>query len=254
MSVKADLEVLARNYSRNIEKVSAFEIGNTFMDNPISLDHLPDEDYALCIGMYGKGESFFTLKGIVVELLKVLGIQKPVFVAESEYGVYHPGRCARILVEASAEMKAAGEEYEELGIMGEIHPDVAENYGMDGVRIYCCELMFGAILRKANTEIVYTPLPKFPSTSRDIALLVDEDMEVGRIKEVIEEKGKPILEKVELFDVYRGKQVEEGKKSVAFNLVYRDMEKTLTDDEVVTVHNRVLGALKEKLNAVLREM
>ena len=248
------LEVLARNYSRNIDKVEAFEIGNTFMDNPIRLDHLPDEDYALCIGMYGKGENFFTLKGVIVELLKVLGIKEPVFVAESEYGVYHPGRCARILVEASPEMKAAGEEFEELGIMGEIHPDVAENYGMDGERIYCCEMMFGAILRKANTEIVYSPLPKFPSTSRDIALLVDENMEVGRIKKVIEEFGKPILESVELFDVYRGKQVEEGKKSVAFNLVYRDMEKTLTDDEVASVHNGVLKALKEKLDAVLREM
>jgi phenylalanyl-tRNA synthetase beta chain len=151
-------------------------------------------------------------------------------------------------------MKAAGEEFEELGIMGEIHPDVAEVYGMDGVRVYCCELMFGAILRKANTEIVYSPLPKFPSTSRDIALLVEENMEVGRIKKVIEEFGKPILESVELFDVYRGKQVEEGKKSVAFNLVYRDMEKTLTDDEVAAVHQQVLDALKEKLQAVLREI
>jgi len=248
------LEVLARNYSRNIEAARAFEIGNTFMDNPISPDHLPDEDYSLCVGMYGKGEDFFTLKGVLVELLKVLGIKKPIFVAESEYGVYHPGRCARILVEASPEMKAAGEEYEELGIMGEIHPDVAETYGMDGVRIYCCELMFGAILRKADTEIVYSPLPKFPSTSRDIALLVEEDMEVGRIKKVIEEFGKPILESVELFDVYRGKQVEEGKKSVAFNLVYRDKEKTLTDDEVSKVHQSVLDALKEKLQAVLREI
>lgn len=248
------LEVLARNCSRNIDRVEAFEIGNTFMDNPISPDHLPDEDYALCIGMYGKGESFFTLKGIVVELLKVLGIKKPVFAAESEYGVYHPGRCARVLVEASPEMKAAGQEYEELGIMGEIHPEVAENYGMDGIRVCCCELMFGAILRKADTEIVYSPLPKFPSTSRDIALLVEEDMEVGRIKDVIEEFGQPILESVELFDVYRGRQVEEGKKSVAFNLVYRDMEKTLTDDEVTSVHEKVLNTLRENLNAVLREM
>ena len=248
------LEVLARNYSRNIEKAEAFEIGNTFMDSPISPDHLPDEDYALCIGMYGKGENFFSLKGVIVELLKVLGIKNPIFVAESEYGVYHPGRCARVLVEASPEMKAAGEDFEELGIMGEIHPDVAERYGMDGVRIYCCEMMFGAILRKANTDIIYSPLPKFPSTSRDIALLVDEDMEVGRIEKIIAEYGTPILEKVELFDVYRGKQVEEGKKSVAFNLVYRDKDKTLTDDEVITVHDKVLNALREKLNAVLREM
>ncbi|MDD6310669.1 MAG: phenylalanine--tRNA ligase subunit beta [Firmicutes bacterium] len=248
------MEVLARNYSRNLPEVRAFEIGNTFMDNPISRDKLPDEDYSLCIGMYGKGVDFYTLKGVVVELLTELGIKNISFEAESEYGVYHPGRCARVQVEASEAMKNAGIDTEELGIMGEVHPDVAENYGMDGVRIYCCELMFSAILSKADTSIVYTPLPKYPSTSRDIALLVDEEMEVGKIEEVIKANGKAILEKVKLFDVYRGKQVEEGKKSVAFNLTYRDKDKTLTDEDVAEVHNGVLAALKEKLDAVLREM
>ena len=248
------LDVLARNCSRNLNDVRAFEIGNTFMDNPISRDNLPDEDYALCIGMYGQDVDFFTLKGIIEELLANLGITDVSFQAESEYGVYHPGRCARVLVEASDAMKMAGEEYEELGIMGEIHSDVAENYGMDGMRIYCCELMFGQIVRRADTEIVYTPLPKYPSTSRDIALLVEEEMEVGRIEKVIRERGGAILESVRLFDVYRGKQVEEGKKSVAFTLVYRDMNKTLTDQEVAEVHEGVLKALREELGAVLREM
>jgi phenylalanyl-tRNA synthetase beta chain len=151
-------------------------------------------------------------------------------------------------------MKAAGIETEELGIMGEIHPDVAENYGMKGERVYCCEIMFSSILRKANTEVIYTPLPKYPSTARDIALLVDEEMEVGKIENVIRQMGGQILENVRLFDVYRGEQVENGKKSVAFNLVYRDKDKTLTDQEVTDVHENVLHALKEKLNAVLRDM
>lgn len=249
------MEVLARNYSRNIDKVKAFEIGNTFMANMLNEEELPDEQYSLCIGMYGKNEDFFSLKGIVEELLKVLGIKGAVFEAESEYGVYHPGRCARIAVPSGRQgAEDADILYDELGIMGEIHPDVAENYGMDGVRIYCCELMFDAIMRHANTEIVYTPLPKYPSTSRDIALLVDEDMAVGKIEEVIRKHGKKILEDVKLFDVYRGKQVEEGKKSVAFTLTYRDKDKTLTDDEVAAVHNDVLNALKDKLNAVLREI
>ena len=249
------MEVLARNYSRNIDKVKAFEIGNTFMANMLNEEELPDEQYSLCIGMYGKKEDFFSLKGIVEELLKVLGIKGAVFEAESEYGVYHPGRCARIAVPSGRQgAEDADILYDELGIMGEIHPDVAENYGMDGVRIYCCELMFDAIMRHADTEIVYTPLPKYPSTSRDIALLVDEDMTVGKIEEVIRKHGKKILENVKLFDVYRGKQVEEGKKSVAFTLTYRDKDKTLTDDEVAAVHNDVLNALKDKLNAVLREI
>lgn len=249
------MEVLARNYSRNIDKVKAFEIGNTFMANMLNEEELPDEQYSLCIGMYGKNEDFFSLKGIVEELLKVLGIKGAVFEAEFEYGVYHPGRCARIAVPSGRQgAEDADILYDELGIMGEIHPDVAENYGMDGVRIYCCELMFDAIMRHADTEIVYTPLPKYPSTSRDIALLVDEDMAVGKIEEVIRKHGKKILENVKLFDVYRGKQVEEGKKSVAFTLTYRDKDKTLTDDEVAAVHNDVLNALKDKLNAVLREI
>ncbi len=248
------MEVLARNYSRNIDAVRAFEIGNTFMDSPVNPDHLPDEDYSLCMAMYGKDEDFFSLKGVIQELLFSLGIHNPVFVAESDYGVYHPGRCARVLTESSEAMKAAGEEYEELGIMGEIHPDVAENYGMDGERIYCCELIFSAVLRKADTEIIYSPLPKYPSTARDIALLVDEEMEVGSIEKVIKSKGKSILESVRLFDVYRGEQIGEGKKSVAFTLVYRDREKTLTDEEVAAVHDGVLAALREELNAVLREM
>lgn len=249
------MEVLARNYSRNIDVVKAFEIGNTFMDNPYSTDKLPDEQYSLCIGMYGKGEDFYSLKGNIVELLKIMGIKDVQFVAESEYGVYHPGRCARITVPSGRPVPEGMEpEMDELGIMGEIHPDVAENYGMDGMRIYCCEMMFDSIIRHADTEIVFSPLPKYPSTSRDIALLVEEDMEVGKIEAVIKANGGSILESVKLFDVYRGKQVEEGKKSVAFTLTYRDKDKTLTDEDVAEVHNKVLEALKEKLNAVLREM
>ena len=248
------MEVIARNYSRNIETVKAFEIGNTFTANLLGEDHLPDEQYSLCIGMYGKGIDFFTLKGVIEELLKVMGIRDAQFIAESEYGVYHPGRCARIAVKPDVGMTVFGDELDEIGIMGEIHPDVAETYGMDGVRIYCCEIMFDTIVRYANTETVYSPLPKYPSTSRDIALLVDEDMEVGKIESVIRENGGGILESVKLFDVYRGKQVEEGKKSVAFALTYRDKDKTLTDEDVAGVHNKVLEALKEQLNAVLREM
>ncbi len=249
------MEVLARNSSRNIDAVKAFEIGNTFMDNPYSPDNLPDEQYSLCIGMYGKDEDFYSLKGTVVELLKIMGIKDLTFIAESEYGVYHPGRCARIAVPSGRPAPEGMEpEMDEIGIMGEIHPDVAENYGMDGMRIYCCEIMFDSVIRHADTNIVFSPLPKYPSTSRDIALLVDEDMEVGKIEAVIKANGGNILESVKLFDVYRGKQVEEGKKSVAFALVYRDAEKTLTDEDVAGVHDKVLEALKEKLNAVLREM
>ena len=216
------MEVLARNYTRNIDKVNAFEIGNTFVNNTQEDDVLPYEQYALCIGMYGKDEDFYSLKGVVEELFRVLGIKDPIFAGEADLGAFHPGRCARISV-------ISGENGEpvQLGVMGEVHPDVAEQYGMEGVRIYCCELMFDAIRDNSDRTILYTPLPKYPSTSRDIALLVEENLEVGRIEALIRKEGGRILENVKLFDVYRGKQVEEGKKSVAFTLTYRDKDKTL---------------------------
>lgn len=236
------LEVLGRNDSRNIETVKAFEIGSTFMTNIMDPKQLPDEMTSLCIGLYGEGITFFTLKGILTELLNILGIRDAVYVSEREYGVYHPGRCARIRV---------GEE--ELGIMGEVYPDVTEAFGI-GTRAYLCELFFDAVIRHANVEKHYAPLPKYPSASRDIALLVDEDTAVGDIERIILENGKPILESVKLFDVYRGKQVAEGKKSAAFTLTYRDKNKTLTDEDVANVHERVLEALKKEVNASLREM
>ena len=240
------LEVLGRNYSRNIDAVRAFEIGNTFLCNLVDPEGLPDEQDSMCIGLYGKDEDFFTLKGIVVELLSKLGIKDTDFIAESEYGVYHPGRCARIVVNRNGEVI-------ELGIMGEVHPDVTEKYGI-GTRCYCCELMFNVVTELSDTEIVYRQLPKYPSTSRDIALLVEEDLEVGSIEKIIKEAGTEILREVKLFDVYRGQQVEDGKKSVAFTLTYRHNEKTLTDEDVTKVHQGVLENLKEKLNATLREM
>ena len=179
---------------------------------------------------------------MITELLAVLGIRQLRFVSESEYGVYHPGRCARIL---------AGDQ--EVGIMGEVHPDVCEKFGID-TRCYCAELMFDTVMRLANTEKAYRPLPKYPSTSRDIALLVTEAVQVGDLEAIIWENGGSILEKLQLFDVYRGKQIGEGQKSLAFALTYRASDRTLTEEDVAKVHNRILAELKEKANAVLREI
>jgi phenylalanyl-tRNA synthetase beta chain len=236
------LETLGRNFSRSIENVKAFEIGKTFSKNLIDPEGLPDEQDALAIGCYGKNMDFFVLKGMIVELLRVMGIHEVVFTPEEEYGVYHPGRCARISLEG-----------EELGIMGEVHPDVADRFEI-GTRCYCAEFMFDAIMRHAKTDASYSPLPKYPSTSRDIALLVDESQSVGVMEQVIRLNGEDILEQVRLFDIYRGAQVAEGKKSVAFTLTYRDANKTLTDEDVAKVHNKILVALKETFNAVLREI
>jgi len=137
--------------------------------------------------------------------------------------------------------------------MGEIHPDVSEKFGI-GTRCYCCELAFDQVIKHANTDRFYRPLPKYPAMARDIALLVKEDIYVAEMESIIREVGGKLLESVVLFDVYRGKQVLPGRKSVAFTLTYRAADRTLTDDEVVKVHQKVLDALREKLDAVLREM
>ena len=204
--------------------------------------------------MYGGGADFFYLKGMVVNLLDKLGIRDLQFIAESEYGVYHPGRCARIVARHIVELEnGPALEEVELGIMGEVHPEVTEKYGI-GTRCYAAEMMFSTVTELANMEKVFSPLPKYPATSRDIALLVDEDVAVGDIENVIRAAGTEILRDVKLFDIYRGKQVEEGKKSVAFNLTYRHNDRTLTDEDVAAAHGQVLQALKEEMDAVLREM
>ncbi|HVI42173.1 MAG TPA: phenylalanine--tRNA ligase subunit beta [Anaerovoracaceae bacterium] len=236
------MEVLGRNFSRNIGKVRAYEIGNTFFKSLDDEEALPDERDSMVIGCYGEGESFFTLKGMLEELFAFLGIYRTSYVPESDYGVYHPGRCTRIMYQDT-----------ELGIMGEVHPDVTEKYGI-GAKCYCCELAFDQVMKHADTERFYKPLPKYPAISRDIALLVKEDIYVAEMESIINEVGGKLLESVALFDVYRGKQVLPGRKSVAFTLTYRAIDRTLTDEEVVKVHQKVLDALREKLDAVLREM
>lgn len=239
------LEVLGRNYSRNLEAVKAYELDLTFSPNMIE-GELPHESHNLSIGMYGKNEDFFTLKGMIVTLLERLGIGELEFVAESEYGTYHPGRCARILT------KDKNGEVVELGIMGEYHPDVAEAFGI-GTRAYGAELFFDLIVELSEKEIQYHQPPKYPSTSRDIAMVVDEDTLVGDMEKKIKEVGTEILKGVKLFDVYRGQQVEEGKKSVAFSLTYRHDDKTLTDEEADAVHAKVIEAMKDAFKAVIRE-
>lgn len=240
------MDVLARNYSRSQESVQAFEIGTTFMKNFIEEGGLPYEDFNICLGAFGENEDFFMMKARVETLLREMGIRKVTFTAEKEYPSYHPGRCAR--VSATAEN---GEEVE-LAIMGQVHPDVAENYNID-VPVYAAELMMGPIEELSNRKITYKKPPKFPGTSRDIALTVDEDIAAGEILKVIYEDEDEIFKGAKIFDIYRGKQIGDNKKSVAIRLFYAHDDKTLTDAEVLSVHRVILQRLADKLHAILRE-
>lgn len=240
------LEVLARNYSRSVESVRAFEIGKVFSKNYIQPEGLPDESFDLSLGVYGKDESFFTLKGMVECMFDMMGIKDVSYIAESEYGIYHPGRCARVV-----KVTEKGEEVE-LGIMGEVHPDVASNYGI-GDKVYCGEFFLDRLIEFSSREIQYSKPPKYPSTSRDIAMVVSEGTPVAEIEKVIKEAGTEILRSVKLFDIYRGIQVGAGKKSVAYSLTYRHDDRTLTDVETEEAHAKVVEALKNNLGASIRD-
>ena len=233
------LETLALNYSRNIDGMRAYEIGTVFRnaDN----ERKSEESQHLSVGIYGEGEDFFMMKGMLEALLDRFGIRDVKFKAEREDGMYHPGRCASLWIDDR-----------KLGIMGEIHPDVLERFSFDA-RPVVAELDFDMICENADTEVHYQKPPKYPSTQRDIAMVVDADLEVGAIIDEIRKNDSAILEDVKLFDIYRGIPIPADKKSCAFSLTYRSDEKTLTDEEVDEVQQKIISDLREKFDAVLRE-
>ncbi|HBT49999.1 MAG: Phenylalanine--tRNA ligase beta subunit [Caldanaerobacter subterraneus] len=233
------LNVAYTNYSRKVGEFRAFEISRVFLPKELPLKELPEEVKTISLGMYGKEVDFYTIKGVIEELLEVMGIVDVEYVRAEEPS-YHPGRSAKILFKE-----------EVLGVFGEVHPDVLENYDLP-VRVYAGELNLDKIIKFANVDKKYTPLPKYPAVERDIAVVVDEDLFVAEVEKVIKEAGRGFVEKTALFDVYKGPNIPEGKKSVAFSIWYRSYEKTLTDEEVNEVHARIVKALEEKLGAKLR--
>jgi len=235
------LEVLARNYNRNIDSAKAFEIGRIFIPYSLPVDRLPIEKLTLALGMYGTNLDFYVLKGAIETLFYKLGIMDCEFIPEKNHLTFHPGRCATI---------ACGNHI--LGVFGEAHPDVAENYGID-TRVYLAEIDFNAAMQLARMDKTYKSLAKYPAITRDIALVVKDEIYVKQIEDIIWTNGQELLESVELFDVYKGKQIQEGFKSVAYTLTYRAEDRTLTDEELACVHGKVVQELKEKLSAALRE-
>lgn len=235
------LDVLERNNTRYIEKVEAFELGRVFLNAFKTEEGLPTERKSVAIGMYGKDCDFYGLKGVVETLLAELGIKEVQFRAEKNNATFHGGRCA--VVEKDGK---------EIGVFGEISAAVVDQYNLPE-RVYVAELSFETLYELCDLEILYKPIPKYPAIERDIALLVKDEVESGEIIRVIKEKGGALLEKAELFDVYKGKQVPEGFKSMAYALRYRDAEKTLKDEEIAAPHAKILEAVKEAFGAALRE-
>ena len=232
------LEILSRNNAYHNKSVKLYELAKIYL--PAEGQPLPEEPKMLLLGTYGAGESFFTMKGELEAIFAGLRLKKASYTAEKTNPSYHPGRCARISVDGM-----------DVGVMGQVHPLVAKNYGID-TDVYCAEINFTKLMDCRLPDATYTPLPKYPTVSRDLALVCGESVTVAQAEEVITAAAGKLLRDVKLFDIYRGAGVPQGKKSMAFSLELRSDDRTLTDTDSEAVVSRILAALKEKLDASLR--
>lgn len=235
-------QILSGNYNNRNLSASLFELANEYLPKG---GELPEEPARLCFGQYGEGCDFYSLKGIIEKLFEMLGIEgvdyepckdDSVF---GEFYAFHPGRCA-----------VATKDGKPLGIFGELHPETLENYDI-GVKVYAAKLNVPEMMEESVEFKKYKPLPKFPASTRDLAVVCDDEIPVAHLEKAIKAAVGNILESVKLFDVYKGKQIADGKKSVAYSLTLRSHDGTLTDEQA---DSAVKKALKElaKLGAELR--
>lgn len=232
------LAILARNNAYHNDAVKLYELAKVYLPKPGQI--LPDEPKHLVLGTYGEHEDFFKMKGEIEAFLRGMNVPEARYTAEKHDPTFHPGRCARVSVGGV-----------DLGCFGQIHPLVARSYGIDG-EIFAAELNFTALLSLQLPEKTYTPLPKYPAVTRDIAVVCGDSVTVAALSDCIRAAGGKLLRSVELFDIYRGKGIASGSKSAAFRLTLRADDRTLTDADSDGVVSAVLAALEKELNAKLR--
>ncbi len=232
------LDILSRNYAYHNKAVKLYELAKIYL--PVEGEALPYEPKMLVFGAYGPGESFFAMKGRVEALLKAIRAGEARFEADKQNPSYHPGRCARLIVDGKC-----------VGTFGQVHPQVAKNYGMD-CEVYTAELHFTDLMTVLAPEPTFTALPKYPGVSRDLAIVCREDVTVGALEDCIRNAGGKLLREIKLFDIYRGVGILPGCKSVAFSLRLRADDRTLADTDIDPVISRILKALASELNASLR--
>ncbi len=232
------MDTLSRNYNNRNLSAFLFENGKVYIPN--GEDELPDENRTLSIGMYGDGIDFFTLKGKVEALFAAAGVVGYDVEPVTDNPTFHPGRTARFTVEN-----------EEVALLGEIHPDVAENYSI-GTKVYVASISVDKLFKYQHTKRVYKPSPRFPALTRDLAVVCDRITPVLLLEKLIAKAVGKTLEHISLFDVYQGEQIEKGKKSVAFSLRLRAADKTMTDAEADEAMNKAIKAL-DAVGAELRK-
>lgn len=236
-SVASMLSALSYNYNHQNASAKLFEIATIYI--PTQKGQLPNEPEIITLGMYGNVD-FFDLKGVCEALFKNMNISNVSYVADTENPTYHPGRCAKVLISD-----------EVIGTIGEIHPDVLKNFDIEE-KAYVAEISLEKVFNAINDDIKFKPLPKFPSVTRDIAMLVDKTTPVGDIEKVIKKASGALLENISLFDVYEGSQIPDGKKSVAYNISYRASDRSLTNEEINKIFTKIVKDLEYKLGAQLR--
>ena len=232
------LEILSRNNNYHNKSVKLYEMAKVYL--PVEGQALPEEPKMLLLGAYGPGVSFFTMKGELEAVFAALRAKKATYTAVSDNPTFHPGRCAKVTIDGV-----------DVGFLGQIHPLVAANFDLD-CEVYCAEISFTKLLDMLLPEVKYVPLPKYPSVHRDLSVVCDETLTVGQAEAVITAAGGKLLHNVRLFDIYRGANLGEGKKSLAFSLELRADDRTLTDADSEATMQKVLAALAEKCGAALR--
>ena len=232
------LDILSRNNAYHNKNVKLYEVAKVYV--PTEGAFLPTETKFLMLGCYGENRNFYTIKGEFETILSTLRIKKAHYTAESTNPSFHPGRCAKVTIEGV-----------EVGFIGQIHPLVAQNYDMD-CDVYCAQINFTKLMELQLDPPKYTPLPKYPTVNRDLSFICDESVTVAEAESVIENAAGKLLRNIRLFDIYRGKGIEVGQKSMAFSMELRADDRTLTDTDSEQVISKVLAALKEKVGATLR--
>ena len=233
------LDILSRNYNYRNASAGLYEIGRTYLPSA-DPKKLPEEKKVVVFGFYNAGD-YYHLKGVLDQLLSTLGVTGYKTVAETQNPSFHPGRCANVSIGNG----------EHLAILGQVHPGACEKYDI-AAPAYVAMVDEDTLLRHMKQKKTYQPLPKFPALTRDLALLCDDGAIAGDIEACIRQNGGKHLERVELFDVFRGAQIAEGKKSMAYSLTLRDTQNTLTDEAADKAISKILKALEENLGVVLR--
>lgn len=242
-TIPSMMQILATNANKKNQNVKLFDISRNYrnLNNEVEKGEVPEQENILTLGMYGDDVDFYTLKGLIENVLETVSVNRYDIIKETKNGSYHPGRCANITV---------GKDI--IATIGEVHPAVLENYGIEK-RVYLAEVNVTKIVKYSRQNKKYVEVPKFPAVERDIAVIVDEKVEVGQIEKIITKKSKKLLESATLFDIYRNEKIGNNKKSVAYSLIFRDKKKTLSDEEINTTMENIISELEKVLGAELRK-